>query len=565
MIEYIMNRVTGKLDYSHKLSELFLWYNARYDKARNVGVYAADLIHEVQKRGDCKEPLWSFEDSSSTKYLQIPPPPTYTDGLRQRVLEVRSVTLDPDGWIAALAAGNPIYIGIDTPQNFGGNVRGGYFNDAQWPSRGGHAMVLVGYDSHYPDGKARNEAFKVRNSWGSGWGEQGYIWFPRTLLRELISRHGNVPYVFTGWEKGVPMKHKHRIIGRVVVDIPPFKPITDETGARLYHGDKSGDEDYGFGPFKVGVIAQIKGKLTILHEILVNDPSGRFVLDFEADQSLHEPLTELSKAYPQLKKINFKNLPAGVVVYKRGAKADDKVIYFHIVHFDKSKGGRGGEGMTHPENPNSAIVHSGLDFSGRPIVFMEAQPEEKNVIIPVISDFDEDEHARKTLESIRKFGLKEKAWAEREFTFLEEMLKDVQHKDYPKARRHFITISRAEGKVSRLQNRLEKELVTHIWNLPHPYDTEFKKVGGDLLVINRSIFAATSRQERSLRSLLDTLHAKLKLLEGKKIKDDAKDALRREIDALWTELNTKVQKVIEWVKALVAELEKLEAAKERKK
>lgn len=566
IIEYIMNRVTGKLDYSHKLSELFLWYNARYDKATNVGVYAADLIHEVQKRGDCKEPLWSFEDSSSTKYLQVPPPPTYTDGLRQRVVEVRSVTLDPDDWIATLAAGNPMYIGIDTPQNFGGGVVGkSLFTDPVWPSRGGHAMVLVGYDSHFPDGKIRNEAFKVRNSWGSAWGDQGYVWFPRALLRELISRHGNVPYVFTGWEKDVPTKHKYRIIGRVVVDVPPWKPITDETGARLYHGDKTGDEDYGFGQFKVGVIAQIGGKLTILNEILVNDPSGRFVIDFEADQPSQEPLTELSRAYPQLKKVNFKKLPAGVIVYKRGAKADDKELYFHIVHFDKSKGGRGGEGMTHPENPNSAIVHSGLDFSGRPIVFLEAQPEEKNVIIPIHSDFDEDEHARKTLESIRKFGLKEKAWAEREFTFLGEMLKDVQHKDYLKARRHFLTISRAEGKVSRLQNSLENELRTHLWNLPHPYNAEFKKVGVDLIVINRSLFEATSRHEGSLRSLLNKLRDKLKLLESKRTKDDAKDALRREIDVLWTQLTGKVQKVIEWVRALVVELEKLEAAKEHKK
>jgi len=37
------------------------------------------------------------------------------------------------------------------------------------PSVGGHAMCIVGYD----DSK---EAFKVRNSWGASWGDNGYLW-----------------------------------------------------------------------------------------------------------------------------------------------------------------------------------------------------------------------------------------------------------------------------------------------------------------------------------------------------------------------------------------------------
>ncbi len=561
MIEYIMNRVTGKVDFNHKLSELFLWYNVRHDKANNVGCYSSDLIHEVQTRGDCKEPVWSFEDSSSNKYLQVPPGPTYTDGLRQRVVDVRSVSLDQDEWIATLAAGNPMFIGIDTPQNFGGGIKSALFNDAQWPSRGGHAMVLLGYDSHYPDGKAKNEAFKVRNSWGSGWGEQGYIWFPRNLLRELISRHNGDLLVFTGWEKSVPTKHKYRITGRVVVDIPPFKPITDETGATLYHAK----EDYGFGEFKVGVMAQIKGKLTVLNEILVKDPFGRFVIEFEADQPLHEPLTELGKAYPQLNKIAFKKLPAGVVVYKRGVKAGDKDAHFHVTHFDYSKGGRGGEGSTHPDNPSSASVHSGLDCSGRPIVFLEAQPEEKNVIIPVVSGFTDDKHLKKMLESLRKFGAKEKEWAEKEFKFLGEMQTDVGHKDFSKARSHFLTISRAERKVSSLQKRLEKELREIIWNLPEPYGKIYKYPAETLVTLNDFILKATSRHEGSMRDLLNNLEEKIKLSKDKRIKDDKKAELLREIDGLWTTLGLKIRAVIGYVQVVVGELEKLEAAEEKTK
>ncbi len=560
MVEYIMNRVTGKVDFNHKLSELFLWYNARHDKANNVGCYTVDLVHEAQTRGDCKEPVWSFEDSSSNKYLQVPPAPTYTDGLRQRVVDVRSVSLDQDQWIATLAAGNPMYIGIATPQNFGGGIKSALFNDAQWPPRGGHAMVLVGYDSHYPDGKAKNEAFKVRNSWGSGWGEQGYIWFPRNLLRELISRHNGDLLVFTGWEKSVPTKHKYKIMGRVVVDIPPFKPITDETGATLYHAD----EDYGFGEFKVGVMAQIKGKITILNEILVKDQTGRFVIEFEADQTLHEPLTELGKAYPQLKKINFKTLPGGVVVYKRGAKADDKEAYFHVVHFEHSKGGRGGEGSTHSDNPNSASIHHGLDCSGRPIVFLEAQSEEKYVIIPVVSHFDDVKHLGKMLEHLRRFGTKEKEWAEKEFKFLEEMQHDVGAKDFSKSRSHFLTISRAERKVTRLQNRLEKELREIIWNLPKLHSDHYKVIAEQLKLDNEKILLATSRKEGSIRHLLDTIEEKMKLLKDKRITPEEKRIVEQEIGELWKNLLALIKNTIGWIRALVVNLKKLEEAEKSK-
>jgi hypothetical protein len=42
-------------------------------------------------------------------------------------------------------------------------------------SYGGHAQVVVGYD-------AARVAFRVLNSWGSGWGDGGFAWIPRATL-----------------------------------------------------------------------------------------------------------------------------------------------------------------------------------------------------------------------------------------------------------------------------------------------------------------------------------------------------------------------------------------------
>lgn len=36
---------------------------------------------------------------------------------------------------------------------------------------GGHCVALVGYDDE-------RKAFLVRNSWGTGWGLNGYFWMP---------------------------------------------------------------------------------------------------------------------------------------------------------------------------------------------------------------------------------------------------------------------------------------------------------------------------------------------------------------------------------------------------
>jgi C1A family cysteine protease len=42
---------------------------------------------------------------------------------------------------------------------------------------GGHAVVAVGYDESRMIGGQKG-ALKIRNSWGTGWGENGYGWLP---------------------------------------------------------------------------------------------------------------------------------------------------------------------------------------------------------------------------------------------------------------------------------------------------------------------------------------------------------------------------------------------------
>ena len=65
---------------------------------------------------------------------------------------------------------------------------GGIF-DGYCPDRINHAVTLVGYASNY---------FKIRNSWGSGWGERGYIRLGRTSSTAGVcgvTNHATYTYV----------------------------------------------------------------------------------------------------------------------------------------------------------------------------------------------------------------------------------------------------------------------------------------------------------------------------------------------------------------------------------
>jgi C1A family cysteine protease len=75
-----------------------------------------------------------------------------------------------------LAAGYPSMFGF-TVYNFG-NEKGEFaFPGPGDAVKGGHAVVAVGYDDNRKIGDKKG-AIKIRNSWGTDWGEGGYGWLP---------------------------------------------------------------------------------------------------------------------------------------------------------------------------------------------------------------------------------------------------------------------------------------------------------------------------------------------------------------------------------------------------
>ena len=79
-----------------------------------------------------------------------------------------------------LVAGDPVLIGVPVYPDFDNlSESNPVYDDEVGPSRGAHAIVIVGYDD-------RRSAFKIANSWGTDWGIGGYGWIDYAASESLI-------------------------------------------------------------------------------------------------------------------------------------------------------------------------------------------------------------------------------------------------------------------------------------------------------------------------------------------------------------------------------------------
>ncbi|GAB2839819.1 hypothetical protein GCM10022221_44010 [Actinocorallia aurea] len=85
-----------------------------------------------------------------------------------------------------LAVGVPVIIEVALHLSVGRSFKDGVIPRPHPRERllGDHVALLVGYDENVNCGHERTGAFRVRNSWGCTWGEDGYGWLPFDHVRE---------------------------------------------------------------------------------------------------------------------------------------------------------------------------------------------------------------------------------------------------------------------------------------------------------------------------------------------------------------------------------------------
>jgi len=82
----------------------------------------------------------------------------------------------------SISEGKPVIIGMNCPDSFFSAKEVWRPSDNPLTDHGGHAMCVVGYDDTKYGG-----AFEILNSWGTDWGNSGYIWIPYQVFNQFAN------------------------------------------------------------------------------------------------------------------------------------------------------------------------------------------------------------------------------------------------------------------------------------------------------------------------------------------------------------------------------------------
>jgi C1A family cysteine protease len=134
------------------------------DRVKNIGIATWKDMPYDEKDCDTQPSYTAIENSKCAKILSY-----------ERV-EIEDIKY-------YISNGNPIIIAIKVYDNFVKPevVNGEYFYKTyqQRGDQGGHAIVVVGYDNN------RN-AFKIINSWGRDWGNDGFLWIDYDVFSKIV-------------------------------------------------------------------------------------------------------------------------------------------------------------------------------------------------------------------------------------------------------------------------------------------------------------------------------------------------------------------------------------------
>jgi C1A family cysteine protease len=182
------NAIAGALEYDEirarqrthwTPSRLFIYYNERFLEGTvnsDSGAQIRDGIKVVVKEGVCPESDWPYD---ITRFADKPPERLYKEASRDRVSSYLRLQQSLVQLRACLAEGFPFLFGFSV---FASMESDRVKRTGRVPLPrpgdsllGGHAICAVGYDD-------REQSFIFRNSWGAGWGDQGYGYLPYAYL-----------------------------------------------------------------------------------------------------------------------------------------------------------------------------------------------------------------------------------------------------------------------------------------------------------------------------------------------------------------------------------------------
>jgi|SRR5579864_2658410 len=159
-------------------SHLFIYYNERFidgDVSQDGGSQLRTGAQAVATYGDCSEPTWPYQ----IEQVFVKPSDVAFAEAANHKISVYSRLESAEDYKACLAEGFPFVFGATLYESFESGVIAST-GIVPMPSMnesdiGGHAILCVGYDE-------TKQHYIVRNSWGTGWGDKGYCYFPMEYM-----------------------------------------------------------------------------------------------------------------------------------------------------------------------------------------------------------------------------------------------------------------------------------------------------------------------------------------------------------------------------------------------
>jgi C1A family cysteine protease len=182
-----LEHVYGYTDVAQRIARLFIYYHERLMENtvnEDAGAIIRDGMQVIQKIGAPFETDCPYDIS---KFTQAPSAKAEADAAQHKITEYHRVN-DLNGLKAALAEGLPVVIGVTVYESFE-SQQVAETGKVPNPKRGeqvlgGHCMLAVGYKDTGKTG--RSGYVIVRNSWGTGWGDNGYCYIPYTVFNKII-------------------------------------------------------------------------------------------------------------------------------------------------------------------------------------------------------------------------------------------------------------------------------------------------------------------------------------------------------------------------------------------
>jgi len=170
-------------------SAQFVYYH-RVNKPAD-GMYGRDVMKILNKKGTSTEGTYPFNSTEQPSAYAIQQGTEYTINEYAQVNTIGELK-------QALVSDGPCYIAFPV-YNYGLTM---WKPEPGQRRNGGHAMTVVGYTKN---------GFIIRNSWGSGWGDNGYCIYPydhfgaHWEIWTTVDREGSrAPNVLpSGWHCGI--------------------------------------------------------------------------------------------------------------------------------------------------------------------------------------------------------------------------------------------------------------------------------------------------------------------------------------------------------------------------